>query len=90
MVPIGVRPQRDGSYLVDGSVTIRDLNRQFEWRLPDQEAATIAGLVLHEAKVIPEVGQIFMFHDFRFEIIRRQRNQITLIRIAPPVGEVTG
>lgn len=87
VVPIGVRPQRDGSYLVDGSVTIRDLNRQFEWRLPDQEAATIAGLVLHEAKVIPEVGQIFIFHEFRFEIIRRQRNQITLIRISPPEGE---
>ncbi len=84
VVLIGVRPQRDGSYLVDGSVTIRDLNRRFEWRLPDQEAATIAGLVLHEAKVIPEIGQIFMFHGFRFEIIRRQRNQITLIRIGPP------
>ncbi len=90
VVPIGVRPQRDGSYLVDGSVTIRDLNRQFEWRLPDQEAATIAGLVLHEAKVIPEVGQIFIFHEFRFEIIRRQRNQITLIRISPPAGKNAG
>ena len=90
VVPIGVRPQRDGSYLVDGSVTIRDLNRQFEWRLPDQDAATIAGLVLHEAKVIPEVGQIFIFHDFRFEIIRRQRNQITLIRISPPAGGISG
>lgn len=89
VVPIGVRPQRDGSYLVDGIVTIRDLNRQFEWRLPDQEAATLAGLVLHEAKVIPDVGQIFMFHDFRFEIIRRQRNQITLIRVSPPAGEIT-
>jgi Mg2+/Co2+ transporter CorB len=90
VVPIGVRPQRDGSFLVDGSVTIRDLNRQFEWRLPDQEAATIAGLVLHEAKLIPEAGRIFMFHEFRFEIIRRQRNQITLIRISPPVGESVG
>jgi magnesium and cobalt exporter, CNNM family len=87
VVPIGVRPQRDGSYLVDGSVTIRDLNRRFEWRLPDQEAATIAGLVLHEAKVIPEVGQIFMFHEFRFEIIRRRRNQITLIRISPAASD---
>ena len=86
VVPIGVRPQRDGSYLVDGGVTIRDLNRRFEWRLPDQEAATIAGLVLHEAKVIPEIGQIFIFHGFRFEIVRRQRNQITLIRIAPPAN----
>lgn len=89
VVPIGVRPQRDGSYLVDGSVTVRDLNRRFEWRLPDQDAATIAGLVLHEAKVIPEVGQIFRFHGFRFEVVRRQRNQITLIRIAPPANAET-
>jgi len=84
VVPVGVRLQRDGSYLIDGIVTIRDLNRRFEWRLPDQEAATIAGLVLHEAKVIPEVGQTFIFHGFRFEIMRRQRNQITLIRTTPP------
>ena len=81
VVLVGVRPERGGSYLVDGSVTVRDLNRRFEWRLPDQEAATIAGLVIHEAKLIPEVGQIFMFHGFRFEIVQRERNQITSIRV---------
>jgi Mg2+/Co2+ transporter CorB len=80
----GVRPQSDGSYIVDGSVTIRDLNRQFEWRLPDGEASTIAGLVLHEARQIPDVGQVFRFYGFRFEIARRQRNQITSIRVTPP------
>lgn len=80
----GVRPQSDGSYIVDGSVTIRDLNRQFEWRLPDEDAATIAGLVLHEARQIPDVGQVFRFYGFRFEIARRQRNQITSIRVTPP------
>jgi Mg2+/Co2+ transporter CorB len=80
----GVRPQADGSYIVNGSVTIRDLNREFEWRLPDDEATTIAGLVLHEARMIPEPGQVFRFHDFRFEILRRQRNQITLLRLRPP------
>ncbi|CAN0585519.1 unnamed protein product, partial [Laminaria digitata] len=72
VVPIGVRPQRDGSYLIAGGVTIRDLNRRFGWDLPDQEAATIAGLVIHESKVIPQVGQIFHFHGFRFQIARRQ------------------
>ena len=87
VVPVGVRPLRDGSYLVDGRVTIRDLNRRFEWRLPDEEAATIAGLVIHEAKLIPEVRQIFNFHGFRFEIMRRRRNQITSIRITPPMAE---
>jgi Mg2+/Co2+ transporter CorB len=73
--------------VADGAVTIRDLNRQFEWRLPDEEAATIAGLVLNEARRIPEVGQVFVFHGFRFEILGRQRNQITSLRIAPQDGE---
>lgn len=81
----GVRAQEDGSYIVDGSVTIRDLNRQFEWDLPDEDAATIAGLVLYEVRLIPEVGQAFMLAGFRFEILRRHRNQITLLRITPPL-----
>ncbi len=84
VVLVGVRPQADGSYIVNGAVTVRDLNRRFEWNLPDEEAATIAGLVIHEARIIPEVGQTFVFHGFRFEILRRQRNQITLIRVTPP------
>ncbi len=77
----GVRAQPDGSYMVQGTVTIRDLNREMEWDLPDESASTIAGLVLHEARVIPNVGQEFVFHGFRFQIVRRQRNQITLLRI---------
>jgi len=80
----GVRPRPDGSFLIDGAVTIRDLNREFEWDLPDEEAATIAGLVLHESRRIPDVGQRFLFHGFRFEIIRRRRHQITCIRVIPP------
>ena len=79
----GVKVQKDGSIVVDGTVTIRDLNRQFEWQLPDEEAATAAGLVLHEARRIPEVGQAFVFHGFRFEILGRQRNQITSIKVQP-------
>jgi Mg2+/Co2+ transporter CorB len=86
MAVAGVRPQADGSYIVSGSVTIRDLNREFDWRLPDDEATTIAGLVLYEARMIPESGQVFRFHNFRFEILRRQRNQITLLRIRPPAA----
>lgn len=80
----GVRPQSDGSYIISGNVTIRDLNRQFDWRLPDEEAATLAGLVLHESRQIPNAGQVFLFHGFRFEVMRRQRNQLTLIRVVPP------
>ncbi len=82
----GVKTLSDGSLVVDGAVTIRDLNRQFEWRLPDAEASTVAGLVLDEARRIPEVGQTFVFHGFRFEILGRQRNQITSIKMIP-LGE---
>jgi Mg2+/Co2+ transporter CorB len=80
----GVIRQPDGSFVVQGSVTIRDLNRELDWKLPDEEAVTIAGLVLHEARRIPEVGQAFMFHRFRFDILRRHRHQVTAIRITPP------
>jgi Mg2+/Co2+ transporter CorB len=78
----GVRAQPDGSYVINGDVTIRDLNRQFDWSLPDDEAATIAGLILHESRSIPEVGQTFLFHGFRFEVLRRQRNQITALKVS--------
>jgi Mg2+/Co2+ transporter CorB len=80
----GVRPQTDGSYLIDGAVTLRDLNREFDWGLPDDKASTLAGLVLHEARAIPNPGQKFMFYGFRFEVLRRNRNQLTLVRVTPP------
>jgi Mg2+/Co2+ transporter CorB len=80
----GVRVQPDGSFIVNGDVTIRDLNREYDWRLPDEDASTIAGLLLHESRMIPEVGQSFLFHGFRFEVLRRQRNQITSLRLTPP------
>jgi magnesium and cobalt exporter, CNNM family len=79
----GVRPQPDGSVNVDGGVPIRDLNRAMEWNLPDDEATTIAGLVIHEARSIPEAGQTFTFHGFRFRVLRRERNRITALRITP-------
>jgi Mg2+/Co2+ transporter CorB len=79
----GVEPQDDGSVLVSGWVTVRDLNRRFDWRLPDDQAATVAGLVIHETQRIPEFGQSFAFYGFRFEVLRRQRNQIVLLRVTP-------
>ena len=79
----GVRPQPDGSVVVEGSVPIRDLNRVMAWDLPDEEATTIAGLVIHEARAIPETGQVFTFHRFRFEVQRKVRNRITTLRIVP-------
>ena len=79
-----MRPQPDGSYLIDGKVTIRDLNRQFDWELPDEDYSTLAGLILFESQSIPKIGQTFIFYGFRFEVLRRQRNQITLVRVIPP------
>ena len=83
---IAARPQADGSIIVEGSVPLRDLNRLMDWELPDEEATTVAGLVLHEAQTIPDAGQAFTFHGFRFEVLRRQRNRLTSIRVIPPQG----
>ena len=83
IVVAGVRAQPDGSVVVDGSVPIRDLNRAMDWSLPDEEATTVAGLVIHEARSIPERGQSFTFHGFRFRVLRRERNRITALRIVP-------
>lgn len=83
----GVRPQPDGSVNVDGTVPIRDLNRVMDWDLPDEEAVTVAGLVIHEAQAIPEPGQRFAFHGYRFQVLRRQRNQLTALRVEREVEE---
>lgn len=83
----GVRILADGRFIVDGNVTIRDLNREFDWNLPDEEYSTLAGLIIFESQTIPEAGQSFRYHGFRFDIIKRQRNQITLIRVTAPEQE---
>ena len=79
----GVRQEADGSVVVDGSVPIRDLNRALDWTLPDEEATTIAGLVIHESKTIPEERQAFTFYGKRFTVMKRERNRITKLRIRP-------
>lgn len=73
----------DGQYLVEGSMTIRDANRALDWSLPDEEANTLAGLVIHEAQMIPIVGQVFSFHGFRFEVTAREGNRITALKVRP-------
>jgi magnesium and cobalt exporter, CNNM family len=79
----GLRAQTDGSVTVDGGVPIRDLNRAMDWNLPDEEATTIAGLVIHEAQLIPEPGQTFTFYGFRFQVLRKTRNRITALKVTP-------
>jgi len=81
----GVRRQPDGSVIVDGDVALRELNRALDWNLPDEHAVSVAGLVIHEAQTIPEPGQTFIFHGHRFQVLRRQRNQITSIKVSPPL-----
>ena len=85
----GVKQEADGSVVVDGTVPIRDLNRALDWQLPDDEATTIAGLVIHETQSIPEERQAFTFHGKRFVVMKRDKNRITRIRIRP-VAEMSG
>ncbi|WP_337269314.1 HlyC/CorC family transporter [Oryzifoliimicrobium ureilyticus] len=86
----GVRQEADGSVVVDGSVPIRDLNRALDWRLPDDEATTIAGLVIHESMTIPEERQAFTFYGKRFIVMKREKNRITRLRIRPAEEEAAG
>jgi Mg2+/Co2+ transporter CorB len=85
----GVRRQPDGSVIVDGGVAIRELNRALDWDLPDEHAVTVAGLVIHEAQTIPDPGQTFLLHNHRFQVLRRQRNQITALRVSAPLTPET-
>ncbi len=86
----GLRQLPDGSVNVDGSVPVRDLNRAMDWSLPDDEATTVAGLVIHEARAIPDAGQVFTFHGFRFEVLRKQRNRLTALKVTPEPQEIDG
>jgi len=79
----GLTMAEDGAYLIEGGMTIRDLNRATDWRLPDDEANTVAGLVIHEAQMIPNEGQVFSFHGFRFEVTERRENRITKLALRP-------
>jgi Mg2+/Co2+ transporter CorB len=84
----GVRMLPDGSANVDGAVPVRDLNRAMDWNIPDDEATTIAGVVIHEARSIPEPGQSFTFHGYRFQVLRKNRNRITALRVTPLTRKV--
>jgi magnesium and cobalt exporter, CNNM family len=70
-------------------VPVRDVNRAMDWQLPDEDATTVAGLVIHEAQTIPDPGQAFTFHGYRFEVMRKHRNRITQLRVTP-LGKQTG
>ena len=90
VVAAGIKPDADGSVLVEGSVTIRDLNRAMDWDLPDDEAVTVAGLLIHEAQQIPEVGQTYTFHYHRFRVEARKGARVTLLRVEPLPRDADG
>jgi len=77
----GITPTEAGDYIIDGTRTIRDVNRALDWSLPDEEANTIAGLVIHEAQMIPSEGQVFSFHGFRFKVLERKENRISRLQV---------
>ncbi|MBV9331665.1 MAG: CBS domain-containing protein, partial [Alphaproteobacteria bacterium] len=79
----GIVPQPDGSFILEGTLPVRDLNRELDWHLPDEVATTIAGLVIHAARTIPDIGQRFAFFGFEFEILRKHRNQVLALRVTP-------
>ena len=80
-MPLNIRAVGDGAYVMDGTVTIRDLNRELDWNLPDEDASTIAGLLIHEARLIPEIGAAFDFHGYHFVVVDKKINQITRVRM---------
>jgi Mg2+/Co2+ transporter CorB len=79
-----IAPRPDGSYLVQGTATIRDVNRRLGWSLSGEEATTVAGLVLHHAQTIPNVGDSCEVDGFTFEVVHRLGTQLTQIKIIPP------
>ncbi len=87
-VTTGVRKQQNGSFNIEGSVPMRDINRALDWSLPDEEATTIAGLVIHEARIIPEAGQVFTFHGFRFEVLKKRKQQLALLNVTKLEAQV--
>ena len=85
----GIKMQQDGSIIADGSTPIRDLNRQFDLNIPEDDAATIAGYVMHEVRKIPDAGQTYVLAGVKIEILRRQGNQIGVVRITPPAPSLS-
>ena len=82
-----IEEKEDGTFIVQGNINIRDLNREMSWDLPTEEANTIAGLLIYNTEMIPAVGQVFNFFGFRFEVLKKKKNQILKVKISPPTEE---
>ncbi len=84
----GIHPAPDGSVVVEGDVSVRDLNRHMDWELPEDEAVTVAGLVIARAERIPEAGEVREIDGFRFEVLERRGHRLARLRVVPPAGEI--
>lgn len=78
-----LHPQPDGTYLVDASVTIRDLNKALHWHLPTDDARTLNGLILNYLETIPQTGTSFRVSNYPMEIIHVTNNAVKSVRIFP-------
>src|SRR5581483_4755219 len=82
-----VQPQEDGSYLVRGAMSLRDLNRRLQWHLPTEESRTVNGLILEYLEDIPEPGTSLMLNGYMIEIVRTRGTAVDVARIRPGTAE---
>ena len=72
----------DGTLTINGGTEIRDINRIYNWDLPEEEANTLSGLIVHESRSFPTEGQVFNYYGFIFEILEVKDNLIHKIKVS--------
>ncbi|WP_257274914.1 transporter associated domain-containing protein, partial [Endozoicomonas sp. SESOKO4] len=76
-----ITPQEDGSYIIDGSASVRDINRSLGWKLPTEDARTINGLITEMMEFIPESSVCLKIGGYRFEIMQVKDNRVKAVKI---------
>ena len=82
-----IHPQEDGTYLVDGSANIRDLNRMMKWNLPTDGPKTLNGMIIEYLETIPEAGTSLLLAGYPLEIVQTTTNAVKTVRIDPHFRE---
>ena len=83
----GIRPQKDGSLLVEGQIELRDLNRQLGWELDTSGPRTLAGLIIEVLEAIPNEGTSLKVGGHPMEVVRVRNQTITVVRVYPDDAE---
>jgi len=78
---VGIRRVNENQYRIRGDVNIRDINRELDLNLPENNASTLAGYIIFKTEALPEVGQTFKFNNIIYEILNKNKNQITQIKV---------